>query len=61
MHEEPVDVTQNGTRLRARVAIRTGVTPGTAFLADGIAENSANELTEPLVEVARVPGKADAP
>jgi NADH-quinone oxidoreductase subunit G len=46
-----VAVAQNGTRLRARAAIRTGVPEGTAFLAEGIATDSANALTEPLVEV----------
>ncbi len=40
-----------GTSLRARAAVRSGVRPGSAFLADGLAEDSANALTEPLVEV----------
>jgi NADH-quinone oxidoreductase subunit G len=40
-----------GTRLAARAAVRTGVPAGTAFLADGIAQDSANILTESLVEV----------
>ena len=48
---ELVEVAQNGTRLRATAAIRTGVPEGTAFLADGIATDSANVLTEPLIEV----------
>ena len=48
-----VQVAQNGTRLNGRAAIRTGVPAGTAFLADGIAEDSANVLTEPLVEVVK--------
>ena len=42
---------QNGTRLRAKATVRTGVPEGTAFLATGLAEDSANELTEPYVEV----------
>jgi NADH-quinone oxidoreductase subunit G len=50
---DDVTVAQNGTRLRARAAIRTGVPDGTVFLADGIATDSANALTEPLVEVSR--------
>ncbi len=50
-HGEDVEIAQNGTTLRARAAVRTGVKPGVAFLADGIAQDSANELTEPLVEV----------
>ena len=48
-----VRVAQNGTRLRGRAAIRSGVPAGTAFLAAGIARDSANALTEPLVEVTR--------
>jgi hypothetical protein len=50
---ETVQVAQNGTRLRGRAAIRTGVPAGTAFLAAGIAGESANLLTEPLVEVSK--------
>jgi NADH-quinone oxidoreductase subunit G len=46
-----VRVAQNGTRLSGRAAIRTGVPIGTAFLAAGIAKDSANALTEALVEV----------
>jgi NADH-quinone oxidoreductase subunit G len=40
-----------GMRLHATAAVRTGVIDGTAFLADGLAADSANALTEPLVEV----------
>jgi NADH-quinone oxidoreductase subunit G len=47
-----ITVSQNGTRLSGRAAVRTGVPPGTAFLAEGIASDSANALTEPIVEVA---------
>ncbi len=50
-HGESVDVAQNGTRLRARAAVRSGVPAGSAFLADGIASESANTLTETLIEV----------
>ena len=38
-------------RVNAIAAVRTGVPPGTAFLADGIATDSANRLTEGMVEV----------
>ncbi len=48
-----VAVAQNGTRLSGRAAIRTGVPVGTAFLAAGIARDSANALTEPLAEVVK--------
>jgi NADH-quinone oxidoreductase subunit G len=48
-----VQVAQNGTRLSGRAAIRTGVPVGTAFLASGIAKDSANALTENLVEVVK--------
>jgi NADH-quinone oxidoreductase subunit G len=50
-HGETVEVAQNGTRLTAAAAVRTGVPAGSAFLAEGIASASANELTEPLIEV----------
>jgi NADH-quinone oxidoreductase subunit G len=40
-----------GARLNGEAHVRTGVPAGTAFLADGIAEGSANALTEPRVEV----------
>ncbi len=50
---EEVQVSQNGTRLKATAHVRTGVPAGTAFLAEGIAEQSANALTEPEVEVSR--------
>jgi NADH-quinone oxidoreductase subunit G len=48
---EAVEVAQNGTRLHGRAAVRTGVPIGTTFLAEGIASDSANALTEPIVEV----------
>ncbi|HUO73828.1 MAG TPA: NADH-quinone oxidoreductase subunit NuoG [Solirubrobacteraceae bacterium] len=50
-HGETVEVAQNGTRLTAQASIRSGVAPGTAFLAEGIKTDSANALTEPLIEV----------
>ncbi|HWF53588.1 MAG TPA: NADH-quinone oxidoreductase subunit NuoG [Solirubrobacteraceae bacterium] len=46
-----ITVAQNGTRLSARAAVRSGVPNGTAFMADGIASDSANALTERVVEV----------
>ena len=52
---EPVIVAQNGTRLSATALVRSSVPAGSAFLADGIATNSANWLTEPLIEVVKVP------
>ena len=52
-HGEAVTVAQNGTRLRGTARIRTGVPAGTAFLAEGIGAESANALTEPLVEVSK--------
>jgi NADH-quinone oxidoreductase subunit G len=48
-----VQVAQNGTRLAGRAAIRTGVLEGTAFVAAGIARDSANALTEAYVEVVK--------
>jgi NADH-quinone oxidoreductase subunit G len=48
---DAVDVSQNGTRLSGTVHIRTGVPAGSVFLADGIANGSANAFTEPTVQV----------
>jgi NADH-quinone oxidoreductase subunit G len=46
-------VSSNGTRLQATATVRSGIPPGTIFLATGIAEQSANVLTEPTVEIAK--------
>jgi NADH-quinone oxidoreductase subunit G len=53
-HGDHVLVAQNGTQLAATAAVRTGVLPGSAFLAEGIAVASANSLSEPLIEVRKV-------
>ncbi|MGN6867748.1 MAG: molybdopterin-dependent oxidoreductase, partial [Solirubrobacteraceae bacterium] len=50
-HGEAVEVSQNGTALKAIAHVRTGAQAGTAFLADGIAGDSANKFTEPVIEV----------
>jgi NADH-quinone oxidoreductase subunit G len=42
-----------GSKLRARAEIRTGVPRGAAFLAEGIASDSANALTEDVIEVTK--------
>ena len=42
---------RTGRGSRASAHVRYGVPEGTAFLADGIAEASANAFTEPIVEV----------
>ncbi len=52
-HGAAVQVAQNGTRLNGRAQIRTGVPAGTAFVAAGLATDSANALTEALVEVVK--------
>ena len=48
---DEVVVAQNGTRLRGTAHVRSGVRPGTAFVAEALASDSANVLTEPEVEV----------
>jgi NADH-quinone oxidoreductase subunit G len=48
---DAVDVAQNGTRLKATAHVRSGVPAGVAFLADGLANDSANAFTEPVIEV----------
>jgi NADH-quinone oxidoreductase subunit G len=51
---ERVEVGANGTRVRATVALRHDVPPGTVFLEENVAEDGANLLSgEPLVEVRR--------
>jgi NADH-quinone oxidoreductase subunit G len=40
-----------GTRINARALVHSAVPSGSAFLADGLAADSANLLTEPLIEV----------
>jgi NADH-quinone oxidoreductase subunit G len=50
---EQVVVAQNGTRLAATAVIRSSVPDGAAFLAEGIADASANALTERLIEVVK--------
>ncbi|MGH2914209.1 MAG: molybdopterin oxidoreductase family protein, partial [Solirubrobacteraceae bacterium] len=51
-HGSEVVVSANGTRLTATATVRSGVRDGSAFLAEGLARDSANLLTEALVEVA---------
>ena len=49
----------NGTSLRARVAIRERVQPGSGFLIEGTAEANANALpTGEPVEVTKAGGEA---
>jgi anaerobic selenocysteine-containing dehydrogenase len=48
---EEIVLSQNGTRLNGTARVRTGVPEGAAFLAEGIATDSANVLTEPLIVV----------
>ncbi len=48
---QAVVIAQNGTRLDATAHVRSNVPRGSAFMADGIAAQSANVLTEPLIEV----------
>ncbi len=51
-HGDEVTVSQNGTRINAKAFVRSAVPAGSAFLADGIeGAQSANALTEPLIEV----------
>jgi NADH-quinone oxidoreductase subunit G len=51
-HGDEVTVGQNGTRINAKAFVRSAVPAGSAFLAEGISgEQSANALTEPLIEV----------
>ena len=50
-----VEVGSNGgARIRGTVKLRAAVPPGSVFVAEGVAEEPANLLTEPLVQVERV-------
>jgi anaerobic selenocysteine-containing dehydrogenase len=49
------DVRSNGTSLRARVAIRERIRPGTGFLIDGLGDG-AGALARELVEVSPAEG-----
>ena len=51
LHGEEVVVAQNGTRLAAKAFVRSAIPVGSAFLANGLAADSANVLTESLIEV----------
>jgi NADH-quinone oxidoreductase subunit G len=51
-HGDRVTVSESGAEVLARAVVRSDVPAGSAFLADGIAAQSANALTGPLVEVA---------
>ncbi len=53
-HGETVEIRQEATRTTASAHIRTGVPIGTAFLAEGIREDSANVLTGSTIEIQRV-------
>ena len=55
-----VEVGHNGTRVKGAVKLRAAVPAGSVFLAEGVVDEPANALTEPLVEVRRVAGPAAA-
>ena len=46
-----VVIGSNGTSVRATVALRAAMPPGSVFLQDAIPEDSASALEGPLVEV----------
>jgi NADH-quinone oxidoreductase subunit G len=48
-----VEISQNGMKITGTAHVRTGVPEGTAFLAEGIATDSANALTEATIEVGK--------
>jgi NADH-quinone oxidoreductase subunit G len=45
-HGAEAELRSNGTSVRARVAVRTRMLPGTGFLVEGTAEENANLLAE---------------
>ncbi len=50
-HGDDVAVGANGQRIRAKVALRSGVPEGSVFLESGLRQNSATELDAALVEI----------
>jgi NADH-quinone oxidoreductase subunit G len=48
----------NGTRVKGAVKLRAAVPAGSVFIAEGVVDEPANALTEPLVQVHRVAGPA---
>ena len=52
-HGEAVEIVQEGVRLPAVAHVRSDVPIGTAFLAEGISQDSANVLTGSTIEVRR--------
>jgi NADH-quinone oxidoreductase subunit G len=50
----------NGTRVRGAVKLRAAVPGGSVFLTEGAADQPANVLTTPMVEIHRVGGPAEA-
>jgi NADH-quinone oxidoreductase subunit G len=59
-HGETVHIAQDDVRLSATVHIRTGVPAGTAFLAEGLREGSANVLTGATITIERAPSPVGA-
>jgi NADH-quinone oxidoreductase subunit G len=53
-----VEVGHNGTSVKGAVKLRAAVPAGSVFIAEGVAGEPANALTEPLVQVHRVAGPA---
>jgi predicted molibdopterin-dependent oxidoreductase YjgC len=54
---DDVDVRSNGHSVRARVAVRERVRPGTGFLIEGLAEQNANVLAgAETVKITKVTG-----
>jgi NADH-quinone oxidoreductase subunit G len=53
-----VEVGNNGTHVKGAVKLRAAVPAGSVFLAEGVVDEPANRLTEPLVQVRRVAGPA---
>jgi NADH-quinone oxidoreductase subunit G len=53
VHGSEVEVASNGHRLHGAAVVRAAVPAGTVFVAEGLAEESGNLLTEPVVRLRR--------
>jgi anaerobic selenocysteine-containing dehydrogenase len=56
-----VVVGSNGTRIQGTVKLRAAVPPGSVFAAEGVTDQPANLLTEPVVRVEPVRERALEP
>ena len=55
-HGDQVELGTNGHRVQGSASLRAAVPAGSVFVVEGTTESPSNVLTEPLVEIRRLPG-----